>query len=316
MKPSTFEPASDLSFLGSDISSETIIPNQKKIDWVNTLFLTLSPITAFSLSWIFFKNNGFVVSQIVLAVLFYFATGLSITGGYHRLLSHRAYHANGFVKALFLIFGAAAFQNSALKWSADHRIHHRHVDHDKDPYNIKKGFFHAHIGWIFFKEENKDPQFPKDLMNDKLVMWQHRNYLTIAILVGVVLPTVIGYFLGSALGGFALAGIGRIVLVHHCTFFINSLAHMVGSRPYTDTNTARDSAIIALFSYGEGYHNYHHIFPTDYRNGIRWYHFDPTKWLIKTLSLIGFTYDLKKVPEKLIIQAKLEMNLKKLQKEN
>jgi stearoyl-CoA desaturase (delta-9 desaturase) len=200
-----------------------------------------------------------------------------------------------------------------LKWAADHRVHHRHVDHDKDPYNINKGFFYAHIGWIFLKEEKFDiSDYPKDLLNDKLVMWQHRNYLWLSIAVGFVLPTVIGYFLGSALGAFALSAILRVVLVHHCTFFINSLCHIVGTRPYTDTNTARDSYIMALFSYGEGYHNYHHYFPSDYRNGIRWYHFDPTKWLIKILSFVGLVRDLKKVPQKLIDQAKAEMLIKKL----
>lgn len=296
-----------------DISSDTITQKKKTIDWVNTLFLTITPVLAIALTWTFFAKHGLVWSQIALAVFFYFATGLSVTGGYHRLFSHRAYKANNVVKFLYLIFGAATFQNSALKWSADHRIHHTHVDDEKDPYNINKGFWWAHIGWIFFQEKEVEPKYPKDLLNDKLVMWQHRNYLWLAVVMGVILPTVIGYFLGSALGGLALAGFGRIVFVHHCTFFINSLCHIVGSRPYTDTNTARDSAIMAVFSYGEGYHNYHHYFPVDYRNGIKWYHFDPTKWMIKTLSFIGWTSELKKVQEKLITQAKLEMKMKKYQ---
>lgn len=287
---------------------------KSQIDWVNTLFLTLTPVASIILGWLYFKNHGVQYSQIILAIVFYFATGLAITGGYHRLISHRAYSAGNLVKFLYLIFGAAAFQNSALKWASDHRIHHRHVDHEKDPYNINKGFFYAHIGWIFFKEQNTEAvHYPKDLLNDKLVMWQHRNYLTIAVIMGLVLPTIIGYFLGSALGGLALAGFLRVVFVHHCTFLINSLCHIVGTRPYTDTNTARDSYVIALLSYGEGYHNYHHYFPSDYRNGIRWYHFDPTKWLIKTLSLVGLTKDLKKVPEKLIFQARAEMAAKKMQ---
>jgi stearoyl-CoA desaturase (delta-9 desaturase) len=284
-----------------------------EIDWVNTLFLTLSPLFAIILSWFFFKTQGPVLSQILLAIVFYFITGISITAGYHRLLSHRAYHAGSIVKCLYLLFGAAAFQNSALKWAADHRVHHRHVDGEKDPYNINKGFFYAHIGWIFYKEQNTETShYPKDLLNDKLVMWQHKHYLAIAVTVGMILPAVIGHFLGSAIGGFALAGLARIVLVHHCTFFINSLCHIVGNRPYTDSNTARDSYIMAIFSYGEGYHNYHHYFPSDYRNGIRWYHFDPTKWLIKSLSFIGLVKDLKKVPEKLIVQARAEMQNKKL----
>ena len=287
--------------------------NNLKIDWVNTLFLILSPIFAFIFTWKYFSENGFHWNQIILAVIFYFATGMSITAGYHRLISHRAYKASALVKFLYLCFGAATFENSALKWCSDHRVHHRHVDESEDPYNINKGFFWAHIGWIFFKEKDAQIEYPKDLINDKLVMWQHKYYLLIAILFGFGLPTLIGYFLGSALGGFAIAGLLRIVFVHHCTFFINSLCHLVGTRPYTDTNTARDSYIMAFFSYGEGYHNYHHYFPSDYRNGIRWYHFDPTKWLIKTLSIVGLTKDLKKVPEKIILQAQENMKIKKLE---
>ncbi len=311
MRPESFE--THLS-LDSDITQLDTTKKAPKLDWVNTIFLTTTPIAAIALSWLFFKNNGLVWSQIALAVVFYFITGMSITGGYHRLFSHRAYKANNFVKLMYLLFGAATFQNSALKWAADHRVHHNHVDGEKDPYNISKGFWYAHIGWIFYQEKVEDPKFPKDLTNDKLVLWQHKYYWILSVIMGIGLPTLIGYFLGSALGGLALAGFARIVFVHHCTFFINSLCHIVGTRPYTDTNTARDSAVMAVFSYGEGYHNYHHYFPTDYRNGIRWFHFDPTKWMIKTLSYIGFTNDLKKVPEKLINQAKLEMQMKKHQK--
>lgn len=308
MKPSAFEnhqmPAS---------TSTQTEPTKLGIDWVNSLFLTLTPVAAIALSWIYFSRNGFEMSQLLLAIAFYFGTGMAITGGYHRLISHKAYKASGFVKFLYLLFGAASFQNSALKWCSDHRVHHRHVDHEKDPYNINKGFFYAHMGWIFYKEQNTETaHYPKDLLNDKLVMWQHRNYLWLAVVMGFVVPTVIGYFLGSALGGLALAGFARVVFVHHCTFFINSLCHIVGTRPYTDTNTARDSYVMALFSYGEGYHNYHHYFPSDYRNGIRWYHFDPTKWMIKVLSFVGLVRDLKKVPEKLILQAREDMRSKKL----
>lgn len=293
------------------VISMTTHTRTNKIDWTNALFLTITPVLAITLSFYFFKISDQYLAQIILAFLFYFITGLSITAGYHRLFSHRAYKANGVLKFFYLVFGAAAFQNSAIKWSADHRIHHNHVDDEFDPYNINRGFFYAHIGWIFYQEteENKN-KFPKDLAADKLVMWQHKHYMIIAIIAGLVLPTVIGYFLGSALGGLALAGLTRIVFVHHCTFFINSLCHIVGTRPYTDTNTARDSFVMALFSYGEGYHNYHHYFPTDYRNGIRWFHFDPTKWLIRVTTFIGLSYDLKKVPERLIAEARYKMEHK------
>lgn len=311
MKPQLFQTNIELTELASAPHAEenTVVPQKNlKIDWVNTLFLTLTPVLSIILGSIFFYNNGFDLKIVTLAVVLYFITGLSITAGYHRLLSHKTYKAHWCVKLAFLLFGAATFQNSALKWCSDHRVHHNNVDDNHhDPYSIGKGFWWAHIGWIFYKEENKTPRYPKDLTNDSLVMWQHKYYMPIAIAMGFVLPTIIGYYLGSAFGGFVIAGMARIVFVHHCTFFINSLCHMVGTRPYTDTNSARDSAIMAVFSYGEGYHNYHHYFPTDYRNGILWYQYDPTKWLIKSLSYAKLTNDLKKVPQKLIDKAKNEM---------
>ncbi len=285
---------------------------KKQIDWKNVIFLTSTPVVAIVLLILCAYNHWINWQQLILFIFFYLATGISITAGYHRLFSHRTYQTNNLVKLLFLIFGAGAFQNSALKWSSDHRIHHRHVDHDEDPYNINRGFFYAHIGWIFYKEEpGAEKNFCKDLLKDKLVMWQHRHYFLIAVASGLILPALIGHFLGSALTGFALAGIFRLVFVHHCTFFINSLCHVVGTRPYTEDNTARDSFLLAFFTYGEGYHNYHHYFPSDFRNGIRWYQFDPTKWLISSLATIGLAKNLKRVPEKIIQQAKEEMALKK-----
>jgi stearoyl-CoA desaturase (Delta-9 desaturase) len=277
-------------------------------DWVNTLFLTLTPIVGLLLLWAHVELEGFNPKLLLGAVFFYFLCGLSITAGYHRLISHRSYKANPFVKALFLIFGAGAFQNSALKWCSDHRRHHTHCDHELDPYNINKGFIWAHIGWVMRKEPiDYIKKFGGEMRHDKLILWQDKYYLPIAILVGFGLPLIYGFYMGSPIGGLALAGFLRIVLVHHCTFFINSLCHIVGYQTYTDSNTAKDSPIIALFSYGEGYHNFHHFFQTDYRNGVRFYHFDPTKWLIRGLSFMGLTTDLKKTPRETILKAKINM---------
>ncbi|TDJ06685.1 MAG: acyl-CoA desaturase, partial [Deltaproteobacteria bacterium] len=127
-----------------------------------------------------------------------------------------------------------------------------------------------------------------------------------------ILPAMIGYFMGSILGGIAFIGLLRMLFVHHMTFFINSLCHMVGFKTYTDTNTAKDSPIMALFTYGEGYHNFHHFFQTDYRNGIKWYQYDPTKWLIKSLEFFGMAWDLKLTPQEDILKAKLLMEGKRL----
>lgn len=277
--------------------------NKTKIDWVNTLFLTLTPIAAIVLSYYHFKIDGFMPSMFVAALCFTILCGMSITVGYHRLYSHKAFEASAPVKLLLLIFGAAAFQNSLLKWGSDHRVHHTHCDKDKDPYNINKGFFWAHMGWILVKEPSKfKEEFPmsKDLLRDPLVMWQHKYYLPIAVIAGIILPAFVGYLLGSLLGGLAIIAFARIVFVHHSTFFINSLCHMVGTTPYSESHTAKDSPLMALFTFGEGYHNFHHTFQADYRNGIKWHHFDPGKWLIWSLDKIGLASKLKRVPDSTI----------------
>lgn len=288
----------------------------QNINWVNTLFLILSPIIAAVLIVFHFAYEGWSWGAWALAIFFYFATGMSITAGYHRLFSHKAYQANSFVKLFFLLFGAATFQNSCLKWAVDHRRHHRHVDTEEDPYNINEGFFYAHMGWILLKEDPRyenDFSKSKDLTSDPLVMWQHKYYLPISVAVGMLLPLAIGFLCGFPLGGIALAGIGRIVFVHHATFLINSLCHKLGSQPYTDKNTARDSYIMALFTYGEGYHNFHHRFQFDYRNGIKWYHFDPSKWLINSLEWVGMARNKKRVPLDEILKAKFMMAQKNLE---
>lgn len=285
----------------------------KNIDWINFLFLSLTPVTAILLTLLWVKNDGFNWGQVIMAIILYFATGISITAGYHRLFAHKAYDANPFVKFFFLVFGAATFQNSALKWGSDHRIHHNKVDTSEDPYNINEGFFYAHIGWVLLKKNSEvHANYARDMLNDKLIMWQHKYYIPIAVLAGFLFPAALGQLLfGSWLGGLALSGFARVVVVHHCTFFINSLCHCVGSTPYTDQNTAKDSWIMALFTFGEGYHNFHHLFQADFRNGIRWYHFDPTKWLILTLNKLGLAFKLKLTAQEKILSAKMQMKIKK-----
>ncbi|MGQ8366566.1 acyl-CoA desaturase [Glaciecola sp. 1036] len=262
--------------------------------------------------WIMF--NGIDLAEIVIAVLLFFYTGMSITAGYHRLWSHKTYDAHWTVKIILAIGGAMAVQNSILHWSSDHRVHHRHVDvNDKDPYSAKKGFWFSHIGWMlreYQAERYTDYSNCRDLQKDKVVMWQHNHYLPIVLIANFGITGLLGWINGDILGMILIAGVLRLVVVHHVTFFINSLAHIWGSRPYTDTNTARDNGIIALFTFGEGYHNYHHIFEYDYRNGIKWWHYDPTKWLIKSLSLVGLAKNLRKTPDQRIEAARLLMQLK------
>jgi stearoyl-CoA desaturase (delta-9 desaturase) len=127
------------------------------------------------------------------------------------------------------------------------------------------------------------------------------------------IPLLLGWALGELWGVFLLAGLLRLVLNHHFTFFINSLAHAWGSQPYTDENTARDNGVLAFLTYGEGYHNFHHIFQNDYRNGVRWWQWDPTKWLIASLSGLGLASNLKRVPDLWIQRAQLAMQFKRVE---
>jgi len=284
---------------------------RKNIQWVNTLFLSGTLLTAlFAVPW-YIWTYGFGLFQFSLFFFFFIATGLSITLGYHRLFSHLTFHASLPVKLFTLLFGAAAFESSALTWCADHRRHHKHVDEEEeDPYAITRGFFYAHIGWLIFRAQPQTPlTWVRDLQKDKLAVWQHRYYVPIAITMGFLLPALIGFIGGGAigaLGGFLIAGAGRIVLVHHSTFCINSLCHWIGTRPYSGKCSARDSFLMAILTFGEGYHNYHHEFQHDYRNGVKPWQFDPTKWTIWLLHKVGLVKNLRTVPEEKIVRAEIE----------
>jgi stearoyl-CoA desaturase (delta-9 desaturase) len=281
---------------------------------IGTLLLSLTAVPAYI--WRF-GIDGF---QIALFFAMFFACGFSITLGYHRLFSHLAFQAHWTVRLFTLIFGAAAFENSVLLWACEHRSHHKYVDDDdQDPYCISKGLFYAHIGWLLFKLDPPPPfDNVADLQKDPLVRWQHRYIHWIGALVGFGLPAVLGLAWGgwvSALGGFLIGGVARVVVLQHCTFCINSLCHYLGTRPYSSRCSARDSWLMAIVTLGEGYHNYHHEFQHDYRNGVKPWQFDPTKWLIWTFSKVGLTRKLRRVPEEKIALAELAEAQRHLQEQ-
>ncbi len=278
-----------------------------KFSWTNAGFLIVTPLLAAILVPMQIWQTGLAWSDFGIFLFMVLATGFSITAGYHRLFAHQTYESSALVRFFYLVFGAAALQNSAFKWSSDHRYHHRFVDKEGDPYSIQKGFFHAHMGWVFQQDPN-DRSFENasDLAADKLVDWQHRYYLPIAITAGLGLPTLLGWFFGRPYEGLLMGGLVRIVFVHHGTFLINSASHTFGTRPYSTKNSARDCWWLSLLTNGEGYHNFHHAFANDYRNGVRWYQWDPSKWFIWSLSKVGLSYDLRRTPDSHILKARLE----------
>ena len=285
----------------------------ERINWMTSSFLmgTLAlTLTAVPLYLWYFGLDWF---QVALFLGLMTVTGFSITVGYHRLFSHITFQASWPVRLFALLFGAGAFENSVVMWSSEHRRHHKYVDHDHDdPYSISKGFWYAHIGWLLFKLK-PDPPFDNvaDLQKDPLVRWQHRYIHLLAVIMGFVLPAVLGGIWDGwrgALGGFLIGGVARIVAVQHTTFLINSACHVMGRQPYSKKCSARDSWLLALFTLGEGYHNYHHEFQYDYRNGVRPWHVDPTKWIIWTLSKLGLVRNLRRASPEKIRAAQLEVS--------
>ncbi|MEO8348772.1 MAG: acyl-CoA desaturase [Acidobacteriota bacterium] len=290
--------------------TETVseVPVARPKDWTNILFLSLTPVIGVFGTLAYALKFGVTWWEPVLFLASYLLVGLSVTAGYHRLYAHKGYEAHPLVHAFFLFFGAMALQNSVLKWASDHRIHHKYVDRDWDPYSIKRGGLSAHIFWLFYKDA-PDRTFDNapDLQNNRLVMLQYRYAAWIGILFGLGIPTLIGAAFGRPLGGLLWGGFLRIVVIHHTTFFVNSIAHMWGSRPYSDENSARDNWMLAFVTNGEGFHNFHHKFPSDYRNGIRWFDWDPTKWLIRSLHAVGLAKQLRYTPRPIIEKARLRM---------
>ena len=294
-----------------------------RVEWVTSGFLiTTALLTVTAVPW-YFWTYGWDWFIFAVFLYFYISTGMSITVGYHRLFSHKAFQAKWPVKLYVLLFGAAAFENSALWWSSEHRKHHKHVDTDDDPYDITKGFFWAHMGWLMFKLKPASPlDNVEDLKKDKLVYLQHKFVHPLSFLMSFGLPALIGYLYAiytgnlsptaGALGGLLIPGVARVAMVQHATFCINSLCHMIGQRPYSTSHSARDSWIAAIFTMGEGYHNYHHEFQWDYRNGVKPWQLDPSKWIIWTLSKLGMTSELKRVPRERILLAETKETKKQL----
>jgi len=275
---------------------------------VNLAGLVIAPVYAILV--------GFTPAAWVLTAFVLVLSGLSITAGYHRLWSHRSYCARWPLKAMLAFFGIFSLQNSILVWAARHRVHHRHVDEvDADPHSIKSGFWHAHIGWMLRQWPTSRVDFDevRDLQRDPVVMWQHRNYWPMVWLLNLGVPVACGLVFGDVAGTVLLAGAFRLAFSQHCTFFINSLAHTWGLRNYCDDNTARDNGVIALLTWGEGYHNFHHAFQSDFRNGLNWWQFDPGKWLIAVCAVSGLAYELKRTPKFKIQRARLQLQFRQLQ---
>uniref|UniRef100_UPI003F8819F9 acyl-CoA desaturase n=1 Tax=Cysteiniphilum litorale TaxID=2056700 RepID=UPI003F8819F9 len=279
-----------------------------KVVWRNViLFVVLHSYTVYGLYLVFSGQTNW--RTIPFSIFLYWLAGLGITMGAHRLWAHKSYKATFPVRFVLMLMQTLAFQNSIYEWSRDHRVHHKYTETDGDPHNAKRGFFFAHMGWLMYR---KHPDVIKggkaldfsDLMEDPIVKWQRNNYLWMVFLVCFAVPTFIPYYFWneSFVTALMVAGFMRYTLVLHFTWTVNSLAHYVGARPYDKTMYASENPLVAYLALGEGWHNFHHVFPYDYRaaefGGVNVN--NVTTGIIEFFNRLGQTYDLKAASNSLI----------------
>jgi stearoyl-CoA desaturase (Delta-9 desaturase) len=275
-------------------------PPIRRTRWMAAIFMPAIALIGIIGTPVYIYNQGLALSEACLFLFYLIVTSLAITVGYHRYFSHRVFKTNPIVHFLLLFFGAGTFQKSALRWASQHRQHHQFTDTDLDPHDSRRGFFFCHIGWIMFYKHDVNYHNVTDLQKSKLTMHQHENYSWWSVISGLVIPMGIGFLIGHPLGAFIMTFCLRVTLVLNMAFFINSSAHMFGTKEFDSSASAGDNGFWAFLTNGESYHNFHHRFPNDYRNGHLWHHWDPSKWTIFLLSHLGLVQELQRTPNRMI----------------
>ncbi|KAL9112002.1 MAG: hypothetical protein Q9227_003622 [Pyrenula ochraceoflavens] len=315
-----------------DITTQpmTLANWHQHVNWLNVILIAGLPIVGLLAA----TGTPWNWYTCIWSVIYYFGTGLGITAGltncnpllgvelidvecvgYHRLWAHTSYSATLPLRIFLALLGAGSVEGSIRWWAGGHRAHHRWTDTEKDPYSVRKGLIYSHIGWLVMKQNPKriGRTDISDLNADPVVRWQHRHYLELVIFMALIFPTTVaGLGWGDWRGGFIYAGILRMFFVQQATFCVNSIAHYLGDQPFDDTRSPRDHVVTALLTLGEGYHNFHHEFPSDYRNAIQWHQYDPTKWAICIWKMMGLAYDLKQFPSNEIEKGRVQQLQKKL----
>uniref|UniRef100_A0A336MI11 CSON002025 protein n=1 Tax=Culicoides sonorensis TaxID=179676 RepID=A0A336MI11_CULSO len=277
-----------------------------QIVWLNViLFCYLHASGLYGLYLMFTKAK---LATIVFTFFLMIFCGLGITAGAHRLWSHKAYKAKWPLRLLLMIAQTAAHQDAIYVWSRDHRVHHKFTDTDADPYNAKRGFFFSHIGWLMVKKHPAVIAKGKtidmsDMEADPIVMFQKKFFIPLMIIFCFLLPTYIPvYFWNESVAtAFYVATMFRYCAGLNGTWCVNSVAHIWGMKPYEKTISPCNNFYVAAFGLGEGWHNYHHVFPWDYKTSeLGKYSSNWTTGFIDFFAKIGWAYDLKTVSNEMI----------------
>ncbi|KAF5277399.1 hypothetical protein FQA39_LY06212 [Lamprigera yunnana] len=235
------------------------------------------------------------------ALLYAVLSGIGITAGAHRLWAHRSYKAKLPLRIILMLLQSSAFQNHIYEWVRDHRVHHKFTDTDADPHNAKRGFFFSHIGWLMVKKQkdvfNKGGTVDmSDVEADPVVRFQKLFYLVLVLIMCFAIPTIVPWYFWGEDGwvSWYSAAIFRYALTLNGTWLVNSAAHIWGTRPYDTKISPTQNVHVAVIAFGEGWHNYHHIFPWDYKAAeLGDYRFNLTTMVIDFFAKIGWAYDLK-----------------------
>jgi stearoyl-CoA desaturase (delta-9 desaturase) len=259
-------------------------------------------------------NEALHWSDIAVFVICYLLTGLGVTVGFHRHLTHRAFKAKRWLRGMLAILGSAAIEGPVISWVADHRKHHAFADIEGDPHSphvdhghglkgALRGLFHAHVGWLFIHTHRGNKQrYAPDLLKDPLISWVDRTFV-MWVLAGLAVPFLLGGLIGrsweAALTGLLWGGAVRMLVVHHVTYSINSLCHFFGRQAFDTGDESRNLAWLAPITFGEAWHNNHHAFPTSFEHGLRRWQLDPSRLVIIGLEKMGLVWDVVRIsPER------------------
>lgn len=262
------------------------------INWTTSITMVIFHIGAVAALFMFTWEALFAS-----LLLTYLAGSLGIGMGFHRLLTHRGYKTPKLVEYFLTVCGTLTMEGGQIDWVTTHRIHHAHTDAPGDPHTPREGLWWAHMGWILTGTAQQYPsevmhRYSPDLMKDPFHVWLNRFFYVPLVVVGIVL---------FAVGGWPMLMWGiflRVTLGLHATWFVNSVTHRWGTRRFETDDDSTNNWAVALLTYGEGWHNNHHAYPTAARHGLRWYEIDLNWYGIRTLQLLGLAKDIKLINDK------------------
>lgn len=289
----------------SDVSSASQKHQPLDIVWRNVvLFAYLHASAVYGLYLAFVDTQW---RTLLFALLLHLYGGLGITAGAHRMWAHKSYKGKLPLRIILMIFNCVAFQNDIYEWSRDHRAHHKFSETDADPHNAKRGLFFSHMGWLLVRKhpdvrEKGGKVDMADLATDPVVMFQRKFYLPLVATFCFLLPTVIPYYFWgeSLIVSYYVCAFLRYTITLHSTWLVNSVAHFYGNKPYDKNINPVENKTVAALACGEGWHNYHHTFPYDYKTSELGWRINMTTMFIDLFAVLGMAYDRKTVPLDLI----------------